>query len=317
LERFAHAKTSTYDKKKKKEKEFALNAKKVNKYRKLKQRLAQIGRLQANLPIPDEVGTARRLVLLPPLRSMNFGRSILQLAEVPRKATHAKLIHAERDRRAHTLRAAQQKEASGPGRPCHEQGAGQVLLCSLAAACSRMYPGSLLSSLWCRRAGPAPEEDLSGSDDEDMVGEASGDEEEPAPRQAGGAGSSGRHYAEAMRPHAGNGSSQAADAGRPSTPAAPGPAASAPGRAPQQQGHQGGRGAAAPRAAGEAAASGRQVSDEGAGIQRQKGKGATQKAHRQKPVSQLQRIAAKVQEQKVMYLFITRKLITLKSVAVR
>ena len=55
LERFAHAKTSTYDKKHRKEKEFALNAKKVNKYRKLKQRLAQSGRLQPNLPSLDEV----------------------------------------------------------------------------------------------------------------------------------------------------------------------------------------------------------------------------------------------------------------------
>ncbi|CAL8462482.1 g2015 [Coccomyxa elongata] len=46
LERFAHAKTSSYDKKKAKEKEFALNAKKVNKYRKLKQRLAKAGKLR-------------------------------------------------------------------------------------------------------------------------------------------------------------------------------------------------------------------------------------------------------------------------------
>ncbi len=45
LERFAHAKTTSYDKKKAKEKEFALNAKKVNKYRKLKQRLAKEGKL--------------------------------------------------------------------------------------------------------------------------------------------------------------------------------------------------------------------------------------------------------------------------------
>ncbi|KAK9906685.1 hypothetical protein WJX75_006136 [Coccomyxa subellipsoidea] len=45
LERFAHAKTASYDKQKAKEKAFALNAKKVNKYRKLKQRLAKEGRL--------------------------------------------------------------------------------------------------------------------------------------------------------------------------------------------------------------------------------------------------------------------------------
>ena len=55
LECFAHAKTSTYDKQRRKEKEFALNAKKVNKYRKLKQRLASAGRLQPNIPAVEEV----------------------------------------------------------------------------------------------------------------------------------------------------------------------------------------------------------------------------------------------------------------------
>lgn len=55
LERFATAKTSTYDKQRRKEKEFALNAKKVNKYRKLKQRLANAGRLQPNIPAIEEV----------------------------------------------------------------------------------------------------------------------------------------------------------------------------------------------------------------------------------------------------------------------
>lgn len=46
LERFAHAKTNFYDKRKRKEKEFALNAKKINRYRKLKNRLAVAGKLQ-------------------------------------------------------------------------------------------------------------------------------------------------------------------------------------------------------------------------------------------------------------------------------
>ena len=45
LERFAKAKQSGYDKKAKKAKEQALNAKKVNKYRKLKQRLGMKGLL--------------------------------------------------------------------------------------------------------------------------------------------------------------------------------------------------------------------------------------------------------------------------------
>lgn len=45
LERFAKAKQSSYDKKAKKAKELALNAKKVNKYRKLKQKLAAKGLL--------------------------------------------------------------------------------------------------------------------------------------------------------------------------------------------------------------------------------------------------------------------------------
>lgn len=55
LERFARAKTSTYDQKHKKEKEFALNAKKVNKYRKLKQRLMKTGKLQPRIQLPEEV----------------------------------------------------------------------------------------------------------------------------------------------------------------------------------------------------------------------------------------------------------------------
>ena len=59
LERFANAKTSTYDKQRRKEKEFALNAKKVNKYRKLKQRLTDAGRLQPNIPATEEVCRAQ------------------------------------------------------------------------------------------------------------------------------------------------------------------------------------------------------------------------------------------------------------------
>ncbi|KAL3136954.1 hypothetical protein ABBQ32_006558 [Trebouxia sp. C0010 RCD-2024] len=45
LERFAAAKSSGYNKREKKEKQFALDAKKVNKYRKLKQKLQQQGML--------------------------------------------------------------------------------------------------------------------------------------------------------------------------------------------------------------------------------------------------------------------------------
>ena len=45
LERFAAAKSSNYNKREKKEKQFALDAKKVNKYRKLKQKLQQQGLL--------------------------------------------------------------------------------------------------------------------------------------------------------------------------------------------------------------------------------------------------------------------------------
>lgn len=45
LERFAAAKSSGYNKRDKKEKQFALDAKKVNKYRKLKQKLQQKGLL--------------------------------------------------------------------------------------------------------------------------------------------------------------------------------------------------------------------------------------------------------------------------------
>lgn len=45
LERFAAAKSSGYNKRDKKEKQFALDAKKVNKYRKLKSKLQQKGML--------------------------------------------------------------------------------------------------------------------------------------------------------------------------------------------------------------------------------------------------------------------------------
>ena len=43
LERFATAKASGYSKQEKKDKEYALNAKKVNQYRKLKRKLQQSG----------------------------------------------------------------------------------------------------------------------------------------------------------------------------------------------------------------------------------------------------------------------------------
>ena len=58
LEKFATAKQSGYDKKAKKAKELALNAKKVNKYRKLKQRLASQGLLAPRLNYEAEVGPA-------------------------------------------------------------------------------------------------------------------------------------------------------------------------------------------------------------------------------------------------------------------
>lgn len=45
LERFAAAKSSGYNKRDKKERQFALDAKKVNKYRKLKSKLQQKGML--------------------------------------------------------------------------------------------------------------------------------------------------------------------------------------------------------------------------------------------------------------------------------
>ena len=61
LERFAHAKTSSYDKKKAKEKEFALNAKKVNKYRKLKQRLAKAGKLRPLSNTLEQVQFTRKV----------------------------------------------------------------------------------------------------------------------------------------------------------------------------------------------------------------------------------------------------------------
>ena len=43
LERFATAKASGYNKQEKKDREYALNAKKVNQYRKLKRKLQQSG----------------------------------------------------------------------------------------------------------------------------------------------------------------------------------------------------------------------------------------------------------------------------------
>ena len=58
LERFAGAKQSSYDKKAKKAKELALNAKKINKYRKLKQRLASKGLLGATFAYEAQVSTA-------------------------------------------------------------------------------------------------------------------------------------------------------------------------------------------------------------------------------------------------------------------
>ena len=64
LERFAKAKQSGYDKKAKKAKELALNAKKVNKYRKLKQKLAAKGMLSPRYTYEQQVRrqgeTARR-----------------------------------------------------------------------------------------------------------------------------------------------------------------------------------------------------------------------------------------------------------------
>ena len=61
LERFAKAKQSGYDKKAKKAKELALNAKKVNKYRRLKQKLAAKGSLAPRYTYEQQVrrqGTA-------------------------------------------------------------------------------------------------------------------------------------------------------------------------------------------------------------------------------------------------------------------
>ncbi len=58
LERFAGAKQSSYDKKAKKAKELALNAKKINKYRKLKQRLASKGLLGATFAYEAQVSSA-------------------------------------------------------------------------------------------------------------------------------------------------------------------------------------------------------------------------------------------------------------------
>ena len=46
LTRFAGAKTSAYDKQRREQRDFALNAKKVNKFRRLKQRLLREGKLQ-------------------------------------------------------------------------------------------------------------------------------------------------------------------------------------------------------------------------------------------------------------------------------
>ena len=55
LERFAKAKQSGYDKKAKKAKELALNAKKINKYRKLKQKLAATGLLAPRFTYEQQV----------------------------------------------------------------------------------------------------------------------------------------------------------------------------------------------------------------------------------------------------------------------
>ena len=51
LERFAAAKTSGYNKQEKKDKQFALNAKKVNQYRKLKRKLQQSGAIPEVLAV--------------------------------------------------------------------------------------------------------------------------------------------------------------------------------------------------------------------------------------------------------------------------
>ncbi len=51
LERFAAAKSSGYNKREKKDKHFALDAKKVNKYRKLKSKLQQNGILPGALQV--------------------------------------------------------------------------------------------------------------------------------------------------------------------------------------------------------------------------------------------------------------------------
>ena len=58
LERFAGAKQSSYDKKAKKAKELALNAKKINKYRKLKQRLSNKGLLGPSFAYDSQVSSA-------------------------------------------------------------------------------------------------------------------------------------------------------------------------------------------------------------------------------------------------------------------
>lgn len=58
LERFAAAKSSGYNKRDKKEKQFALDAKKVNKYRKLKSKLQQKGMLPSRSQ-EDQQETAR------------------------------------------------------------------------------------------------------------------------------------------------------------------------------------------------------------------------------------------------------------------
>ena len=57
LERFAGAKQSSYDKKAKQAKEMALNAKKINKYRKLKQRLASKGLLGPKFAYDSQVSS--------------------------------------------------------------------------------------------------------------------------------------------------------------------------------------------------------------------------------------------------------------------